>query len=138
MFDSNLRPKVGVGVLVIRDNKILLGDRRNPDGTRHWTVPGGKMEFCESFEQCALREIEEEIGLKIELIDRTPIAVTNDIHVSNHYVTLFLRAKYVSGDPEVKEKQTFNSWKWFSLDNLPEPLSITVSNLIKETKKIIP
>lgn len=60
------RPAVGVGVLIFNDKKqMLLGKRKGSHGAGTWCNPGGHLEFGESFEQCAIREVEEETGLKI-------------------------------------------------------------------------
>jgi 8-oxo-dGTP diphosphatase len=131
-MDELKRPKVGVAVIVIKDNKYLLGNRKNSDGSFHWTIPGGKIEFGESFESCALREVEEESGLKVELIDKSPFAVTNDIFKEGHFVSLFYRANYKLGEPKIKEPEKFKEWKWFSLNDIPSPLSPTVQNLLKQ------
>ena len=53
------RPKVGVGVFVFKDGKTLLGKRKNAHGDGTWNPPGGHLEFNESIEQCAQREVLE-------------------------------------------------------------------------------
>ena len=60
------RPKVGIGVLVIKDGKILVGKRKGAHGEGQYAWPGGHMEYMESFEQCAKREVMEETGIEIE------------------------------------------------------------------------
>lgn len=54
---------------MVRDDRVLLAQR--PAGGRHagrWEFPGGKVEPGESLEECLAREIEEELGLKINII----------------------------------------------------------------------
>ena len=58
-------PKVGVGVIVVRDGKVLLGKRRGAHGEGSWSFPGGHLEFNELLEICAKREAKEETGLEI-------------------------------------------------------------------------
>ena len=63
--------KVGFGVLLWKDSKVLLGKRHDDavkasselHGEGTWTMPGGKMHFQESFEDAAKRELEEETGI---------------------------------------------------------------------------
>lgn len=58
---------VGVGVFVVRDDKtFLMGKRQNAHGHDSWSVPGGWLEFGETWEDAAKREVLEETGLKIE------------------------------------------------------------------------
>src|SRR5258707_8500479 len=52
-------PQVGVGVVVVRDGKVLLGLRRGSHGSGAWALPGGHLEWGESVESCARREVTE-------------------------------------------------------------------------------
>jgi 8-oxo-dGTP diphosphatase len=87
-----MMPKVGVAVIVIKDSKILLGRRVNSHGSGTWQFPGGHLEFEESIEDCAKRELFEETNLKIRNIRFGPY--TNDIfnEEQKHYITLFVVA----------------------------------------------
>ena len=59
-------PKVGIGVIIIRnDGKILIGKRKGSHAP-YWSIPGGHLDIGESFEQAATREIYEETGLIIK------------------------------------------------------------------------
>jgi len=67
------KPKVGVGIIVIKDNKVLLGKRKNSHGEGSWCFPGGHLEFNESLENCAKREVLEETGIEIKNTHKEPI-----------------------------------------------------------------
>lgn len=54
-------PKVGIAVIVKRDNKVLLGKRIGSHGANTWAFPGGHLEFSEEFEDTATREVDEEV-----------------------------------------------------------------------------
>ena len=71
------RPKVGVGVIIVKEGKILLGKRKNAHGEGTWCPPGGHLELGESYEECAKRETFEETGLQIKNLQF--ITATNDI-----------------------------------------------------------
>ena len=53
--DKNLRPKVGVGLLIFKDGRVLLGKRKSKDGLGdgHYSGTGGHLEHLESVEECA-------------------------------------------------------------------------------------
>ena len=51
------RPYVGLGVLVLRDDKVLIGQRLNSLGAGEYALPGGHLEFGEELEECAAREV---------------------------------------------------------------------------------
>ncbi|KKQ79681.1 MAG: Nudix hydrolase 1, partial [Parcubacteria group bacterium GW2011_GWC2_38_7] len=57
--------KVGLGVIIIRDNKVLLGLRQGSHGAGEWAYPGGKVEFGETIFEAAIRETKEEAGIDI-------------------------------------------------------------------------
>jgi len=118
----------GCGVLIVRDGKILLGRRHfdpaKADSELHgegtWTMPGGKLEFGESFEDCAKREVAEETGLQLNNLK--VICINNDKNKSAHFVTIGLFSDDFSGELKVMEPDEIVEWQWFSLDNLPSPL----------------
>ena len=131
-MENNNRPKVGVGVIVIRKNKILLGKRKNSHGDGTWSFPGGHLEFNESIENCAKREILEETGLILK--DVKMETFTNDIFKkeNKHYITLFVSSVLEKGDPKVIEPDKCEKWEWFEWNNLPKPLFIPIQNLLKQ------
>ena len=59
------RPKVGVGVLIVKGSSVLLGKRKGLAGAGTWATPAGYLEFGESWAQCAVREVHEETGLTV-------------------------------------------------------------------------
>ena len=74
----------------------------------------GHLEFNESIEGCAKREVFEETGLDIKGLRYT--AFTNDIfkEEKKHYVTLFIIAKYDYGTLQLKEPDKCEKWDWFN------------------------
>ncbi|MBU0985905.1 MAG: NUDIX domain-containing protein [Proteobacteria bacterium] len=129
------RPYVGVAAIVIKDGKVLLGKRINSHGSGTWQFPGGHLEFNESIEDCARREVFEETGITI--INVRPGPYTNDIFKAEkkHYITLFVISDYGSGDLKLKEPEKCETWKWFDWDNLPEPSFLPIQNLLKQKFK---
>lgn len=125
------RPKVGVGVFVIKDGRILMGQRINAHGEGTWSLPGGHLEFFETFEDCAKREVLEETGLTINGI--TYLTATNDLFEkeNKHYVTIFVKSNDSEGIAKVMEPHKCLKWDWFSWDDLPKPLFLPIENLRK-------
>jgi 8-oxo-dGTP diphosphatase len=116
------RPRIGVGVFVIRDGRVLLGERIGAHGAGTWALPGGHLEFGESVEDCARREVLEETGLRIGAISAGPF--TNDIFVAEHrhYVTLFVLVRDSDGEPARREPDKCLRWAWFDWREFPSPL----------------
>ncbi|KAI3976849.1 hypothetical protein MKX01_008707 [Papaver californicum] len=121
-------PKVGVGVFIIKGNKTLMGRRRSSIGDSTFALPGGHLEFGESFEECALREVKEETGLDINNIEF--VTITNNIVLDepkpSHYVIILMRAKLVDSqqEPQNLEPNKCDGWHWCKWDdeNIPRPL----------------
>ncbi len=131
--------RVGVGVFIFRQGKFLMGKRKDAHGEGTWSVPGGHLEFGESFEDTARREVREETGLVIE--DVRFGAVTNDYFrdEGKHYVTVWMLASYMDGTPAELEPHKFFDLRWVDFDSLPSPLflpwrQLLASEFLKDIK----
>jgi 8-oxo-dGTP diphosphatase len=130
MESEEKRPKVGLGVVIVKDGKVLLGKRKNAHGEGTWGFPGGHLEFGESYEDCARRETTEEADITIKNIRF--VTATNDVFVEEdkHYITVYMLADYDSGEIKNMEPYKLESWEWFTWDNLPQPLFLPIEHLI--------
>ncbi len=128
-ISSTIEPKVGVGVLIIKNGLLLLGKRKGSHGSGSWSPPGGHLEFGETIKECAKREVLEETGLKIKNASLGPY--TNDIFEDEqkHYLTVFVTANPASGTPQTLEPQKCERWDWFKWTNLPDSLFRPLVNL---------
>lgn len=114
-------PRVGVGVLIIKDGKYLVGKRKNSHGAGEWAFAGGHLEYMESIEECAKREVMEEAGIEIENV-RFLRLENNKQYKPKHYVDIGVVADWKSGEPQVLEPDKRENWEWRDLDDIPEPL----------------
>lgn len=139
MEKINKKPGVGVGVMILRDNKVLLGKRHDnaqkADSELHgegtWTMPGGKLHFQEELKDAAYREVFEESGIKTNREKLEIISVTNDMVKDAHFVTIGFLCKDFEGEPKVMEPDEITKWKWFDLNNLPNPIYLTSEKILK-------
>ncbi len=132
------RPKVGVGVAVVRDGKLLFGKRTSKHGEDSWSFPGGHLEYGESWEECARRETREETGLELGNVRFG--TVTNDIYeeTDRHYVTIIMVGEAASGEPERAEPDKCETWGWFAPDALPAPLFVSTENALRDFDPLEP
>ena len=121
-MNKELRIGVGIGVFVWKDGKFLIGKRRGSHGHDTWSIPGGHLEFGESWETCAAREVMEETGLKIKNIRF--LTATNDIFPEHnkHYSTIWVESDWESGEPQITEPGISEYTSWSTFKTLPEPL----------------
>ena len=124
------RPKVGLGIIVFKDGKLLMLRRKGAHGEGSWSVPGGHLEFNEGIEDGAKREVLEETGIKVGNI--MFVAFTNDIFEdeNKHYITIFVKADYTSGDLKINKDES-TELGWFAPNALPQPLFLPFDNLLK-------
>ena len=118
-------------MIITRGDKVLLMKRKGPHGKGTWSTPGGHLDFGETLEGCAAREAKEEVGL--DVVDIRFRAVTNDIFEESgkHYITVWMEGKAV-GEPFIAAEREVEEVGWFAWDALPEPLFLTLENLVKE------
>ncbi|KAJ5168988.1 uncharacterized protein N7482_004582 [Penicillium canariense] len=116
-----MEPRIGVAVFVVNaEGKFVLGKRKGSHGANTWALPGGHLEYGESFETCAEREILEETGLQIR--DIQFLTATNSVFEAEgkHYVTIYMGsvASDDSAQPQLMEPEKCSAWEWTSWDEL--------------------
>ncbi|PIS00705.1 MAG: DNA mismatch repair protein MutT [Chlamydiae bacterium CG10_big_fil_rev_8_21_14_0_10_35_9] len=130
-------PRVGVGCVVQRKGKVLLGKRKGAHGEGSWAFPGGHLEYGEKVSDCAARELFEETGLKALSLHEGPWVENIMTESQKHYITVFVFVDEFAGEPELLEPNKCEGWQWFSWDGLPEPLFSTISSLIEKESILI-
>lgn len=128
------RPKVGISLLVLRWSgttyEALLSQRKGSHGEGEYGTPGGHMEQGETFEEGALRELEEECGEHFKVTPPQFLCASNVLdYLPKHYVDIGMVAHWVSGVPVQMEPDKAGPWVWHPLSDLPSPLFSVVENL---------
>ena len=123
MDTEDQKPKitVGVGVMIFKDGKVLIGKRVGNYAAGEYCFTGGKLEYMESFEDCAKRETREEAGIEIKNI-RFNCLSNVTAYAPKHFVDVELIADWESGEPKVMEPDKLVEWKWYGLNEVPDPL----------------
>jgi len=116
------KPKVGLGVVIVKQSHVLLGTRigSHCEGSR--CVPGGHLEYGESIEDGSLREVEEETKLKVKLRrfdeSRLDWMVVNNVLEGKHYVGIFVVADWIEGEPVLMEPNKNLGWEWVPYEDV--------------------
>ncbi len=108
------RPIVGIGAIIIRDDRILLEKRKNDPGRGKWSVPGGIVEVGETLEQTVIREVKEETGLIVGnpvIIDAvTHITLDENGKVKFHFVIIDYLVTLKGGKAEASSDAAALEW----------------------------
>ncbi|NHJ23796.1 MAG: NUDIX domain-containing protein [Candidatus Lokiarchaeota archaeon] len=143
-FDTRhypIRPQVGVGVLLVRNEKLLLVKRKyNPDAG-YWSIPGGHLDLGERVEDAAEREALEETGFNVKI---TSLAgIINKImydksgKVEYHYVLINYFVKQIDGNHDQLPKAQDDALeaRFVPFDELKEyKLTESLVELLKQLK----
>jgi len=128
-------PRVGVGAFILNEQTSLLLVLRNKQPeAKHWSIPGGKVEFKEKLESAIVREIKEEVGLDIKV--KKLLCVTDHISpdissdCSYHWVCPTFLVEVTGGVAKNLEPNAICQIGWFPLDRLPDKLTITTYSAI--------
>ncbi len=133
MNDYPNRPLIGVGVVVFKDDRVLLIRRGKPPREGHWSLPGGRQRLGERVEQAAAREVREESGLEVKvggLIDVVD-SITRDAagEVQYHYTLVDLLAEWQAGEATAGHDAAEVAWA--------DPSDLAGYELWSETLRII-
>lgn len=125
-----LQPQVGVGIIVEKDNQVLLLRRKSKLGDGKWSPPGGYLDFGETPEECAMREAREETGINVTSVSF--IGITNDLFEDNekHFITIWMKANSFEGTPYINAAYEMTDLQWFDWTDLP-------NNLFEPFKKVV-
>jgi len=127
------RPLIGVGSIIIEDDRVVLVKRAHPPIQGQWSIPGGVLEIGEFVREAAIREAQEETGLIVEpgellgVFDR--ILRDPDKRVQYHYVLIDFLCRRVGG--ELRAASDAAEVRWFAPDELP------ALNLAEDTVAVI-
>lgn len=113
---------VSCEIIIEKDGKVLLGRRRNAFGAGSWAFPGGHLERGEKAQDCAVRELLEEVGIRP--LDLRLIGIVNDLPTAQdrQYVRFVFVVGSFAGEIANNEPDKCEGWEWRSLESLPKPL----------------
>jgi ADP-ribose pyrophosphatase len=125
-----------VGVLIIDEgNRVLLTLRTRPPEAQSWSIVGGKLDYLEALETCAIREAREEVGVEVALDGL--LCVTDHLlpEENQHWVSPAYLGRVKQGRAKNCEPQKTLDVRWFALDQLPPNLTVTARNAIEAYRR---
>ena len=109
--DPALRPQLAVSAVIFRDGKVLLVRRSRSPGKGFYSLPGGRVEHGESLHQALAREVDEETGLRIDIVGLAGWReVLPGAAASGHYVIMSFAARWAALEPVLNDEH--DDYKW--------------------------
>jgi len=116
------KPIVAVGAIVLHEGKVLLIRRAKEPNAGKWSLPGGAQELGETVNEAAIREVYEETGVAISVIELVEVidSITKDDQgkIAYHYTLVDLLCSWKSGTPKASDDAL--EAKWFSVNEINE------------------
>ena len=115
-------PLIGIGVVVWREDKVLLVQRKNPPAQGQWGLPGGKQEWGETIFAAAIREVREETG-----VDIVPLSILTALDsltrnasggIDFHYTLIEVAAEWQAGEAQAADDAL--DARWVTMDELEQ------------------
>jgi len=107
------RPQLAVSAAIFRDGKVLLVRRARSPAKGFYSLPGGRVEFGESLHGALHREVDEETGLKVEILG---LAGWHEVLPSSrgagHYLIMSFAARWRANEPRLNEE--LDDFKWLA------------------------
>ena len=128
---SSNGPRVGCGVAILRDGKLLLIRRARPPEAGCWSLPGGKVDLWERAEAAARREIAEELGVRLGALELLCVVDYVAPEEGAHWVSPAFLATAFEGEPALLEPDKHTGLGWFALDALPGPLALSALEAVE-------
>jgi 8-oxo-dGTP diphosphatase len=127
------RPLIGVGVVVFKDERVLLIRRGKPPREGQWSLPGGRQRLGEPVSATARREVAEEAGIEIAvggLVDVVD-SITRDEAgaVQYHYTLVDVLAEWLAGEARPGHDAAAVAWA--------DPADLLPYDLWDETRRVI-
>jgi 8-oxo-dGTP diphosphatase len=127
------KPILTVDIIIRKDGKYVFIRRKNQPFKDYWALPGGIVECGETIEQAALREAEEETGLKVELIELVGVYSDPKRDPRGHYVSIAFLANAVKG--KLQASSDVEEIKLFT--KAPKPLAFDHNKIFRDAIKLV-
>lgn len=111
-------PTTRVSVIIITDDKKILLVSHRKGNRSYWVLPGGRLEYGETFQECAVRELKEETGLDIECDELVFLSESIAPDRSRHIVNIYIKGHVTGGEMRLGDEPVLAGVDFFPMDEL--------------------
>jgi 8-oxo-dGTP diphosphatase len=132
-----IRPQLAVSGAIFRNGKVLLVRRARSPGKGFYSLPGGRVEFGESLHTALHREVDEETGLRIEILGLAGWReVLPGASGGGHYLIMSFAARWTDQEPVLNDEH--DDFKWLAPDDLGD-LKVTggLPEVVAAARKLV-
>jgi len=115
-MSEDRRPRIGAATLIEHEGKFLLGLRNKKNYNNKWVIPGGGVEWGETLEDAAIREIKEETNLDVKLIKMIGYREIINLPGDYHSIVFFFFAKPKSVD--LVSRDDISQARFFTIEEI--------------------
>ena len=131
------RPQLAVSAVIFRDDRVLLVRRARSPSKGFYSLPGGRVEFGESLHTALHREVDEETGLRIDILGLAGWReVLPGASGGGHYLIMSFAARWAALEPVLNDEH--DDFKWLAPDAIGD-LKVTggLQEVIKAAQRLI-
>ncbi len=111
-------PTTRISVVVVNKEEKILLVRHKKGNQRYWVLPGGRLEYGETFEECAVREVKEETGLEVQFERFLFLSEAIAPDRTRHIVNIFIKAKVTGGTLQLGDEPVLVGVDFIPLEEL--------------------
>jgi 8-oxo-dGTP diphosphatase len=122
---------IASGPVIIEDGKVLLDKEQKDSGVTPWLFPGGRVdEKDDTFEQTAIREVKEELGVDIEIIRPLRTLLKKRTDQDSFAILIHYLAKRTNG--VIMLGEDIAKYGWHDIHDLPNDCAPNVYEIIQD------
>lgn len=115
---KNLPPTTRISVICFDDSGRILLVKHRKGARQYWVLPGGRLEYGETFHECAVRELKEETGLDIEVEGIVYLSEAIAPDRSRHIVNIYMTARVTGGQLKVGNESVLAGVDYLTLEEM--------------------
>ena len=114
-------PRVRVAGVLVKDNKILFIKHKKED-SEYWLLPGGGLDYGETFQIALKREFNEETNLEVDVKEMLYISESISPTGSRHIVNIYFNVEYLSGEIILGDEKILEELKFLGIDEIKDSI----------------